>query len=109
MVFWGVLQIVFPDNAGIYLLFTVMIGVFATLWARFDSFARSKPILPVLQMLFFFLWPIGAMIYLMARSGWRGLGIWLLHGAGLCATLVVAFNLTLFILHLAGLLGPRFY
>lgn len=108
-VLWGALQIVFPDNGGISLLFTLMFASCATLWARFDALARSKPILPVLQMLYFFFWPLGSMIYLMARSGLRGLGIWLLHAVGFCATLVVVFNLTLFVLHFGGLLDPRFY
>jgi len=49
------------------------------------------------------------MIYLMARSGLRGLGLWLLNAVGIGATMVVVFNLTLFALHFAGWLDPRFY
>ena len=108
-VLWGSLQVVFPDNGSVYLLFTLMFATCATLWARFDALARSKPILPVVQMLYFLLWPLGSMIYLMARSGVRGFGIWLLHAFGIGATLVVVFNLTLFALHFGGLLDPRFY
>ena len=108
-VLWGTLQVVFPDNGGVYLLFTLMFATCATLWARLDALARSKPILPVVQMLYFFLWPLASMIYLMARSGLRGFGIWLLHAFGLGVTLVVVFNLTLFALHFGGLLDPRFY
>jgi len=108
-VLWGALQVVFPDNGGVYLLFTLMFATCATLWARFDALARSKPMLPVVQMLYFFLWPLGSMIYLMARSGLRGLGLWLLNAVGIGATMVVVFNLTLFALHFAGWLDPRFY
>jgi hypothetical protein len=108
-VLWGTLQVVFPDNGGVYLLFTLMFATCATLWARLDALARYKPILPVVQMLYFFLWPLASMIYLMARSGLRGFGIWLLHAFGIGTTLVVVFNFTLYALHFAGLLNPRFY
>ena len=106
---WGAIQIAFPDSAGLYLLFALMFAVAATFWARFDSLARSKPIVPILQMLYFLVWPIGAMVYLISRSGWRGLGIGILHGVGLFVTLALSFYLTFFGLHFAGLLDQRFY
>jgi hypothetical protein len=51
---WGVLQIAVPDNASLYSLFALLFALTATLWARYDSLACSKPILPILQMLYFF-------------------------------------------------------
>lgn len=106
---WGAIQIAFPDSAGLYLLFALMFALSATFWARFDSLARSKPIVPILQMLYFLVWPIGAMVYLISRSGWRGLGIGMMHGVGLFVTLALSFYLTFYCLHFAGLLDPRFY
>ena len=106
---WGAIQIAFPDSAGLYLLFALMFALAATFWARFDSLARSKPIVPILQMLYFLVWPIGAMVYLISRSGWRGLGIGLMHGVGLFVTLAFSFFLTFYGLHFAGLLDQRYY
>lgn len=106
---WGAIQIAFPDNAGLYWLFALMFALAATFWARFDSLARSKPIVPILQMLYFLVWPIGAMVYLISRSGWRGLGIGLMHGVGLFVTLAFSFYLTFYGLHFTGLLDQRYY
>jgi hypothetical protein len=106
---WGALQIAIPDSPRVYLLFVVLFAVNATFWARFDALARSKPILPILQMLYFFLWPIGATVYLVARSGWRGLGIGLMHAIGLLVTMGLSFYATLYGLHFTGLLDQRFY
>lgn len=60
---WGAIQIAFPDSTGVYLLFALVFALAATFWARFDSLARSKPIAPILQTLYFLVWPIGAMVY----------------------------------------------
>jgi hypothetical protein len=106
---WGAIQIVFPDSPGLYLLFTLMFALAATFWARLDALGRSKPIAPILQMLYFLVWPLGAMVYLISRSGWRGLGIAMLHAIGLSVTLAISFYLTFFGLHFAGLLDQRFY
>ena len=106
---WGIVQIAFPDNASLYLLFSLLFALSATLWARNDSLAHSNPILPVLQMLYFLFWPIGAIVYLIVRSGWRGLGVGILHGVGLFTTLALSSYSTLFGLHFAGLLDQRFY
>ncbi len=106
---WGAVQIAIPDSGALYWLFTLLFAISATGWARFDSLARSQPMLPVLQMLYFLVWPLGALVYLVARSGWRGIGIGLAHGVSLFATLLLAFNLTRYCLHFAGLLELRYY
>ena len=106
---WGAIQIVFPDSDGLYLLFTLMFALSATFWARLDALGRSKPIAPILQMLYFLVCPLGAMVYLISRSGWRGLGLAMLHAIGLSVTLALSFYLTFFGLHFAGLLDQRFY
>lgn len=106
---WGGIQIALPDSAGLYFLFAILFALAATFWVRFDSLVRSKPIVPILQTLYFLVWPIGAMVYLISRSGWRGLGIGMMHGVGLFVTLAISFYLTFYCLHFTGLLDQRFY
>ena len=50
---WGSLQLVFSNNAGVYLLTVMILALLATYWAIFDSKLRGRTILPVLQMLYF--------------------------------------------------------
>ncbi len=89
----GAIQVAFPDSAGLYLLFALFFALAATFGPDLiHSLARSKPIVPILQMLYFLVWPIGAMVYLISRSGWRGLGIGLMHGVGLFVTLSSRFT-----------------
>jgi hypothetical protein len=60
-------------------------------------------------MLYFFLWPIGALTYLIYRSGIRGLFTATIHGIGLVAALALTFYVTFYGLHFAGMLDPRYY
>lgn len=106
---WGISEVLFPDSSTTYLIFGVLFALSATLWARFDALARSKPILPVLQMLYLLAWPVGAAIYLAIRSGWRGLGIGFLTAIGLYATIALSLTITMYIMHYMGALDPRFY
>ena len=106
---WGGLQIPFPEHAGLYLLSALCFALLATLWARFDSKSRGISFLPILQMLYFLLWPIGAIVYLIYRSGWRGLLTTGLHGIGMMFLMTVTFYATFFGLHYAGLLDARYY
>ena len=108
-VIWGVLQILFPEHVGLYLISALCFALLATFWARFDSKARGIFFLPILQMLYFLLWPLGATVYLIYRSGWRGLLTAGLHGIGIILLMTVTFNVTLFCLHFAGLLDARYY
>lgn len=106
---WGVLQLIVRENGALYLAFVLLAAGFATGWAIFDAKKRGVQILPVVQMLYFLVWPLGAVIYLLYRSGMRGLLTALLHAIGLTMTLFVAFHVTFFSLHAAGLLDARYY
>ncbi len=106
---WGAIQIAFPENGILYLASALLFATLASGWAIFDAKMRGIKILPVLQMLYFFLWPIGAVIYLLYRSGMRGLLTAVVHGIGLTTTLAVAFYATFYGLHFAGMLDARYY
>lgn len=106
---WGGLQVAFPDSAGLYLLCALCFALFATLWARYDSQYRGITFLPVLQMLYFLLWPVGAVVYSVYRSGVRGLLTAGMHGIGMMLSMAATFYATLYGLHFAGLLDERYY
>jgi len=106
---WGALQIAFPENGVLYLVSALLFASLASGWAIFDGKMRGIRILPVLQMLHFFFWPIGAVIYLLYRSGMRGLLTAVVHGICLTTTLAVAFYSTFYGLHFAGMLDARYY
>jgi len=106
---WGSIQLVFANNGRAYFLTGLMFATLATSWAVFDSKSRGTTILPILQMLYFVMWPIGATVYLVTRSGWRGLLIAGLHGIGLTLAVGVTFYVTFYSLHFVGLLGPQYY
>ena len=106
---WGIVQIVFVNDGRVYLLVGLICALLATSWAVFDLKSREKAILPILQMLYFLMWPIGATIYLVSRNGWRGVLIAALHAVGLTLTVGLTFYATLYSLHYAGLLDPQFY
>ena len=75
----------------------------------FDARSHGIQILPVLQLLYFVFWLVGAVVYLLYRSGLRGLLTALFHGIGMTLTLAAAFYLTFYGLHFVGLLDPRYY
>ena len=106
---WGGLQIPFPEHAGLYLFSAICFALLATFWARYDSKARGISFLPILQMLYFLLWPIGATVYLLYRSGGHGLLTAGLHGFGMMFLMALTFYATFFGLHFAGLLDARYY
>ena len=89
--FWGVAQIVSPTNGLIYFVTTILFASVATLWAIEDSRIRGVHIVRILQVLFFFTWPIASLIYLLATRQWRGLGWWLLNAMGLFAVMCGTF------------------
>lgn len=105
---WGSLQLIVPDSSLLYFAAALLLAVCATGWAITDAKARGLEIVPVLKMLYFIAWPIGAVIYLIYRSKTKGLVISLIHAAGLYATLAAAFYITFYGMHFAGVLDPRF-
>ena len=106
---WGALQIAFPENGILYLVSALLGASLATGWSIFDAKMQGIRILPVLQMLYFFIWPMGAVIYLLYRSGMRGLLTAVVHGIGLTTTLAAAFYATLYGLHFTAMLDARYY
>ncbi len=101
---WGSLQILLPYNDGVYYLIKILFAMHVTCWAVYDSKARGKTILHVLQMLYFLMWPIGATVYLIRTRGWRGIVIAVLHAMGLMLCMAVAFFATVYLLYNAGVL-----
>lgn len=106
---WGATQIAFPEKELLHFLLALLYAFLATSWAVWDAKSRGIRIVPILQMLYFFLSPIGALIYLIYRSGMRGLLTAFLHGIGLIATIVLSECVTFYGLHFAGMLDPRYY
>ena len=60
-------------------------------------------------MLYFLFWPLGATVYLIYRSGWRGLLTAGLHGFGMTLLMAATFYATFLALHFARLLDARYY
>jgi hypothetical protein len=102
--FWGVAQLVAPGNSLLYIASAMVFATSATLWFTIDRRILSKAPLPVLQMLFFFTWPVASLIHLLTSRGIRGLGHWLLHAAGLFATMCLTFFPAMFLLYWLGFL-----
>lgn len=108
-VVWGIIQVVFPDNGVIYILSTLLFAFLASGWLAFDAKIHGIKIVPVLQMLHFFFWPIGAIIYLLFRSKLRGIFVYVVHGFGLCLTFTTSFFGTFYGSHFMGMLDSRYY
>jgi hypothetical protein len=71
------------ENSLVYYLVAMLLSCFATAWCVVDARRRGKPLLPVLQMITFFTWPIAVPIYLISTRKWRGLAYALVHAIGL--------------------------
>jgi len=89
-------------NALVYWLIALLWACFATAWCVADASRRGAPLLPVLQMIMFLLWPIAVPIYLVTSRGWRGLGYAVLHAFGLTAASQFSFLATYFIVYGTG-------
>ena len=92
---WGVVQ-VFTQHAGLYYLFGIFMASAAAWWAVSDARSRGRPILHIVQLFLFLLWPVAVPIYLISSRGIRGLGWSLLHAVGLVVALCVGFYATVF-------------
>jgi len=93
--FWGAVQVL-SSNTLVILLGSVLFALLVTGWCVVDARKLGKPMLPVVQMIMFFTWPIAVPIYLIWTRGFRGLGYTLLHAAGLYAVMAAAVVLTLY-------------
>ena len=102
--FWGVAQLIAPDNAPLYIASALAFAASATLWFVIDRRILAKPQLPILQFLFFFTWPVASLIHLLTSRGLRGLGYWLLHSVGLFVTMCLTFFPAMFLLYWSSVL-----
>ena len=93
---WGVVQVMVPDLGGLYYLFALVMAGAAAWWAVSDARERGKPILHILQLFVFLLWPVAVPIYLIATRGFRGLGLSVAHVVGLIFVLCIGFYVTVF-------------
>lgn len=89
--FWGAAQMLVPTHEAVSLLTSLLFASVATHAAILDSRLFRVSFVHILRVIFFFTWPLAALVYLIATRGWRGLGWWLVHAIGVCATTCVAF------------------
>ena len=68
--FWGVAQIVSSANGLIYILSALLFATAATYAAIEDSRLLRIQFVRILQVLFFFTWPIASLICLMVTRDW---------------------------------------
>ena len=61
--FWG-MSSALSSNSLVYYLTAVLMACLATAWCAMDARRRGKPMLPVLKMITFFVWPVAVPIYL---------------------------------------------
>ena len=106
---WGMGQDVSAENGLVYLLGTFSFALLITLWARYDLMSRGGSMLHVHELLYFLLWPVGAVVYLFFRSGWRGLLTAAFHAWGLLAVGWLFAFATRIGLHAAGVLDESYY
>ena len=104
--FWGIAQIVSSTNALIYVLFVLLCATVSTHAAIEDSRSLRVQFVHILQVLFFFTWPVASLVYLMVTRGWRGFGWWLLHALGLFAAMCLTFCPTYVLLYWMGMIDP---
>ncbi|MEX1042722.1 MAG: hypothetical protein WDZ51_18955 [Pirellulaceae bacterium] len=102
--FWGVTQVVAPENPSFYAFSTLAFATLATMWFWLDRRILARPHLSILFLLFFLTWPIASFIHLLATRGLRGFGYWLIHALGLSATMSTMFILTMLLLFWLGVL-----
>lgn len=86
----------------IRLISHVALASLTTYWCVLDSRLRRKPIVSSLHWIIFFFWPIAVPMYLIGTRKLRGLGLALVHVAGL---LVTAFVTASVAYHVAGFLA----
>lgn len=102
--FWGIAQVVGSNNALLHIAATLAFAATATSWFSVDRRIYERPRIPVLQLLFFFTWPIASFIHLVSTRGFRGCAHWLLHAVGLFVTMCLTFIPTILLLYWLGIL-----
>ncbi len=96
--FWGATQSVVVENSLLDFANSLAFASSATLWFVVDRRTQAKSSLPVLQLLFFFTWPLASLIHLVRSRGLRGIGYWLAHVIGLLVTMVMTSLPVMFVL-----------
>ena len=91
MAAWGAIEAVGTPVPAIYLLVGWMIASTVTSWCVVDSHILGRPMLRVTHEMTFFTWPAAVPLYLIWSRRFRGLGIALLHAAGLTVICAMAF------------------
>jgi hypothetical protein len=105
----GVLQIYFWREPRVPVVLSIIFATLATSWVSNDMRAREKTFLRVLQILFFFVWPLGAVVYLTTKTGVSGFLIAIANGIALYLLYAFSYNLTIYVLHSCGILDQAFY
>lgn len=91
--FSGLSQGLIGEHAFLESLSALEFAAVATLWLTVDVRLRGRAIVPALQMVVFFTWPVATLIHLMTTRNLKGFGLWLLHVAGLITTFSLALML----------------
>lgn len=102
---WGVAQGADIATGAVYFLAALLLASTATLWAITDNRVRGTRLLRIVQLIYFFSWPLAALIYLAITRQWRGVGYWVLHAIGLCTMVYLTFYPTCLLLDWLGWYG----
>lgn len=105
--FWGVAQVIAPENSLLYLLTVFAFATLTTMWFWIDRRILARPHVPILFLLFFLVWPVASFVHLLATRGIRGCGYWLVHALGLFVTMYVTFFITVLLLYWMGILDEN--
>jgi hypothetical protein len=80
-------------NSIVYYCAAMLFATFATAWCAVDARRQGKPLLPVLQMITFFTWPVAVPAYLIWSRKLRGLMYAAVNVVCLYAVTIVSFLL----------------
>lgn len=64
-------------RSGVSYLVGIVLACAAVLACVDDARVRGRPILPIVQFLMLFVWPLSVILYLIGSRGWRGI-LWAL-------------------------------
>jgi hypothetical protein len=89
----GWFQIFHPGSDVLRLFFSLAFAILSTCWCTSDGRIRGRPVLNSFSWLIFFFWPLSVLSYLAWSRKWRGLGLALLHAAGLYGDCLISCQL----------------